>query len=191
MENVYAEYANSLKKLANDSRKQALSIVPTPYSPSAKRVYEKEVATLNAKLNVALMNKPLERQAQILANSIVKRKIQDNPALKDDRDDLKKVKNQALTEARIRTGAHKNLVQITDKEWEAIQAGAISPSKLSKILQNSDLDRIKQLATPRSRREMTPAKVQRAKAMLDSGYTQAEVADVLGVSVNTLMDSIK
>ena len=191
IENVYAEYANSLKKLANDSRKQALSIVPTPYSPSAKRVYEKEVATLNAKLNVALMNKPLERQAQILANSIVKRKIQDNPALKDDRDDLKKVKNQALTEARIRTGAHKNLVKITDKEWEAIQAGAISPSKLSKILQNSDLDRIKQLATPRSRREMTPAKVQRAKAMLDSGYTQAEVADVLGVSVNTLMDSIK
>lgn len=189
MEAVYAEYANSLKRLANESRRQALQIVPTPYNPSARRVYEKEVASLDSQLRIALMNKPLERKAQILANSIVKRKIQDNPEL--DKDDVKKIKNQALAEARARTGAKKNLVHISDKEWEAIQAGAVSPSKLSQILQNADLDRVKQLATPRSKTAMTPAKISRAKAMFASGYTQAEVADALGVSIGVLLDSLQ
>lgn len=189
MEAVYAEYANSLKRLANESRRQALQIVPTPYNPSARRVYEKEVVSLDSKLRLAVMNKPLERKAQILANSIVKRKMQDNPEL--DKDDLKKIKNQALAEARARTGAKKNLVYITDKEWEAIQAGAVSPSKLDQILQNADLDRVKQLATPRSKTMMTPAKISRAKAMFASGYTQAEVADALGVSIGVLLESLQ
>jgi DNA-binding CsgD family transcriptional regulator len=188
IEEVYASYANDLKALANASRRAAVTTKPTPYSPSARVAYQKEVDTLNAQLKVALKNKPVERQAQILANSVVNRKKQANPNM--DNDDLKKIRNQALAEARARTGAKKTQINITDREWEAIQAGAISSSKLTQILQNSDLNKVKQLATPRTSVSMSPAKVARAKTMLTSGYTQAEVAEALGVSTSTLSKSL-
>lgn len=189
IEEVYAAYANNLKSLGNASRRDALSTTPIPYSPSARLVYENEVATLNAKLNTALKNKPIERQAQIIANATVKLKQQAYPDM--DPDDLKKVRNQALAEARTRTGAKKNQIPLTDREWEAIQAGAVSPSKLTQILQNTDLDRVKQLATPRTTVLMSPARISRAQSMLASGYTQAEVAEALGVSTSTLANALK
>ena len=189
IEEVYAGYANSLKSLANKSRKEALSTIPTPYSPSAKIAYSSEVLSLNSKLEVALRNKPLERQAQIIANSIITRKKQANPDM--DKDDLKKIRNQALAEARVRTGANKSMINITDNEWRAIQAGAISPSKLTQVLQNSNLDQIKQLATPRTTSLLSPARLARAQSMLASGLTQAEVAESLGISTSTLSKSLK
>ena len=189
IEKVYADYANSLKNLGNDARKNALKTAPTPYNPSARKVYANEVATLTAHLNAALMNKPIERQAQILANSVVARKRQANPNMESD--DVKKVKNQALAEARTRTGAKKQQIEISPKEWEAIQAGAVSPSKLVQILQNTNLDQIKQLATPRNTTTLSPSKTSRAKAMLESGYTQAEVADHLGISTSALNNALK
>ena len=189
IEEVYAEYANNLKTLATTSRRNAILTIPTPYSPSARQAYENEVASLNAKLNVSLKNKPIERQAQILANSVVNRKKQANPGM--EADEIKKVSNQALAEMRVRTGAKKFQVAITDKEWEAIQAGAVSPSKLTQILQNTDLDRIKQLATPRTTISMTPSRVERAKSLLSVGHTQAEVAEILGVSTSTLSSALR
>lgn len=184
IEKIYADHSNSLKQLANDARKSMVNTKSTPYSPSAKAAYSKEVNTLNAKLSLALQNAPLERQAQILANATFSAKKRANPDM--DPAETKKIKAQALAEARSRTGAKKAQIQITDDEWAAIQAGAISTNKLSQILQNSDLTRVKELATPRSDLKMTDAKTNRAKVMLASGYTQAEVADALGVSVTTL-----
>jgi len=189
IELVYAGYANELKALANESRRNALAIIPTPYSPSAKAVYQNEVARLNAALNIALKNKPLERQAQILANSEVARKKQANPYM--DNDDIKKARNQALAKARTRTGASKTMIDISPREWEAIQAGAISPSKLSQILQNAKLDQIKALATPRTTTTLTPARMQRAQSMLAAGLTQAEVAENLGISTSTLSRALR
>ena len=188
MENTYAAHANKLKALANMSRKNALATKPIPYSPSAKKTYSAEVASLNAKLNIAYKNKPLERQAQIIANSVVNAKRKSNPGM--DNDTLKKIKTQALTEARLRVGAKKQQIKITPKEWEAIQAGAISTNVLTQIINNSDSDHLKQLATPRTVKEMTAAKVAKAKNMLKSGYTQAEIADSLGVSVSTIRNSL-
>ena len=190
MEEIYAGYANSLKSLANEARKNSLSIMPTPYNPSARAAYSKEVASLNNQLEIALRNKPIERQAQIMANTIVARKKQANPIM--DNDDAKKVRNAALAEARVRTGAKKTLVDITDREWEAIQAGAISPSKLSQIIQNANLDQVKQLATPRNTvSSMSPARISRAKSMLEAGLTQSEVAEALGISTSTLSKTLK
>ena len=184
IENLYADHANKLKALGNDARKTALKTPNLVYSSSANKTYKKEVDTLNAKLNNALKNAPRERQAQIIANHVVRMKKQDNPGM--DSDDLKKVKNQALSEARIRTGANKDNIQITDKEWEAIQSGAISTSKLTKILDNTDIDVVKQLATPRTTVGVTPSKKSRILSMLNLGYTQAEIADQLGVSTTTI-----
>lgn len=186
MENTYADHANKLKALANSARKTSLTTKPIPYSPEAKARYRQEVDSLNAKLNIALKNRPLERKAQLLANERVKLVRQNNPDM--DKDDIKKLKNQALTQARLQTGASKKarLVDITDREWEAIQSGAISTNKLSQIIQNSDLDILKQRSMPRESRGISDAKRARAKMLESNGYTLAEIADSLGVSTSTI-----
>jgi DNA-binding CsgD family transcriptional regulator len=187
-EALYADHANKLKALANSARKEAVNTDNLVYSPSAKATYDTEVKSLNAKLNIAMKNAPLERQAQLLANSIVKAKVLATPTM--DKETRKKIEGQALKEARERNGAKKQRVTITPKEWEAIQAGAISNSKLSAILNNADLDEVKKLATPRAATVMTPTKVAKAQSMLSAGYTQAEVAEALGVPTSTLSTSI-
>lgn len=189
IENVYADYANKMKALGNESRKNALAQKPIPYSPSAKKTYSKEVESLNNKLDIAYRNKPFERQAQILANNVIASKLKDNPDM--DSDHIKKIKGQALIEARTRVGAKKQAIDISDKEWEAIQAGAISTNTLTQIINNTDSDRLKQLATPRTATGMSSAKISKAKSMLSAGYTQAEVADALGVSVTTIRNNIE
>lgn len=189
MEMVYADHANKLKAMANQARKMALETRSTPYSPSARAVYEKEVASLTHKLNVAQKNAPLERQAQILANAAVKARRLSNPDV--DGDFLKKIRGQELEKARARTGAKKQQIKFTPSEWDAIQAGAITGSKLKEILRHADLDEVKKLATPKPSRGLSSALASRAKAMLAAGYTQAEVADALGIStstINTLID---
>jgi DNA-binding CsgD family transcriptional regulator len=188
IERVYADHSNGLKAMANDARKEMVSTTPKKYSPSAKKVYSAEVQSLNSQLTVALKNAPRERQAQVLANLWVSQKRQANPGM--DASDVKKIKNQALAEARVRTGASKTRITISDKEWDAIQAGAISTNTLNKILTNADMDRVRELATPRQRTVMTSAKQSRAKQMLASGYTQAEVANQLGVALGTLKSFI-
>jgi hypothetical protein len=184
METIYATHSNKLKALANNARKEAIHTKPMTYSPSAKKVYATEVSSLNAKLNIALKNAPRERQAQVLANARVSQKRQANPNMP--KEDVKKIKQQELNEARIRTGAKKDKIIITQSEWDAIQAGAISTNVLTKILNNSDLDTVKTLAMPKTTPKLTSAKMVRAKSMLSSGYTQAEVADALGIGLTTL-----
>lgn len=189
IESIYAEYANGLKSLANQAR---ILITRTPnlvYSPSAKETYSAEVKSLKAKLRVANMNRPLERQAQLLANKIVRAKKDSNPHMEPG--DLKKIKGQALEEARARVGAKKQKIVITDREWEAIQLGAISNNTLSQIIANTDTDALRKRATPRTAYKMTDSKVAKAKAMASAGYTTSEIANALGVSTTTIQETIK
>lgn len=189
IEHLYADHSNRMKALANQSRKEMVNTKAARYEPSANKVYKKQVESLDQKLDLALKNAPLERQAQVLANSVVAQKKQANPGM--DADDLKKIKNQALAEMRVRTGAHKQRIDITPDEWEAIQAGAISNNKLNDILKNGDLEQIKKLATPRVQKLMTGTAKARAQAMLSQGFTQAEVAQALGVSLTTLKTGLE
>lgn len=189
IETVYADHSNAMKTLSNRVRKEAVNTGAVVASPSAKAAHSKQVASLDAKLNVALRNAPRERAAQVIANTILRQKRAADPEM--DAPTLKKIKGQALTEARRRTGADKQRIDITPDEWDAIQAGAITNNKLRHILDNTDLDKIKELATPRNKILMTNAKQQRARAMLDLGYTQAEVAGQLGVSLTTLQNSLE
>jgi len=189
IESIYADHSNRLKAMANQARREMVATGNTKWSPTAKATYAKQVETLRAKLNIALRNAPVERNAQLIANAHVAMKRQSNPDL--DPADFKKLKSKALKEARARTGARKDRIHITDSEWDAIQAGAISNNELTKILANADDSRVRELATPRSKLSMTPAKTARARRMLASGFTQAEVADQLGVSLTTLKEGIK
>ena len=184
MEAAYATYANQMKALANKARKEYLAVESIPYSPSAKKTYAVEVASLNAKLNEALKNAPRERQAQVVANEIVNAQIAANPEMSNDK--KKKIKGQALTEARARVGAKKTPVLITDREWEAIQAGAVSNNTLTKILNNTDDEAFRERATPRNSNALSSAKINLIKAKLDAGFTMQEVADAYGISTSTV-----
>ena len=163
MEAIYATHSNQLKAMANGARKEAMTIKDLPRSKSAPKVYANEVASLNSKLNVALANAPLERQAQLLTNAVVSQKRQANPDI--EKEELKKIKQATLTTMRNRTGAGKERIPITQREWDAIQAQAISPTQLKKILQNAEVDEIKALAMPKNAPKMTSAKMARAKQM--------------------------
>lgn len=184
VERLYADHSNRLKSMANQARLSALKTPMPKQSPSARKTYASEVKSLNAKLAIAKKNRPLERQAQIIANHIVRTKRDYQPDM--DKSTLKKIKNAALAEARARTGAGKERVKITDIEWEAIQNNAVSASMLSEILNNADMDSVKALARPKQTKLMTSSKTSRAKQMLARGYTRAEVAQALGVSLSTL-----
>jgi transcriptional regulator with XRE-family HTH domain len=188
IEKVYADHSNRLKALANQARLELVHTKTAPYSPSAKAAYSHEVRSLDAKLALALRNAPLERQAHVLGNAVVREKTRVNPDMEPS--EKKKLKAKALDEARKRVGADKQRIEITDSEWAAIQAGAISTSKLNQILANADLDKVKQLATPKERLLMSGGKKTQALAMIRRGYTQAEVADALNVSVSTLKQSL-
>lgn len=186
-EELYATYANRMKDLANQARKESMKIQTEPASPSAKQTYSKEVESLVTKLNTALRNAPRERQAQIIANQNLKLKYEKDPALKVDKDKAKKVKQKVLADARARTNAKKALIDITPKEWEAIQARAVSATTLRKILNNTDMDKLKELATPRDTVSVSNATIAKLKAMKATGYyTIAEMADAAGVSTSTV-----
>lgn len=189
-EEAYAEYANSLKALANKARLEALEIRDIPYSSAAKKTYSEEVASLDAKLKEALVNAPRERQAQLIANSIVKAKL-DNATTQLTADQEKKIRQQALSKARKQVGAKRNEIKVTDKEWQAIQAGAISASKLKQIIDNADTSIIKQFAMPRSTITLSTAKVGRIKNMANRGYTTNEIAQALGISTSTVIKYMK
>ena len=183
-EEAYASYANKMKSLANQARKEMVSTGKIPYSASAKAAYQNEVDSLNAKLNVALKNAPRERQAQVIANATVTAKKQANPDMTNA--EIKKANQQALTSARAQVGAERKPVIITDREWEAIQAGAISESKLTQILNNADIDSLRQRATPRATTALSTAKQSKIASMSASGYSTSEIAEALGVSTSTV-----
>lgn len=183
-ERYYADYANFLKSTANKARLEMIATPRLEYSPSANKVYQGEAQSLKAKLNESLKNAPRERMAQIMANTVVDAKKESNPDMTNK--EKKKVGQMALTDARIRLGAQRTLVEINDKEWEAIQAGAISDNLLQQILDHTDVDKLRERALPRQKETLNAAKINLIKSMETAGYSNAEIANRLNVSTSTI-----
>lgn len=190
IENIYADYAIKLKNLANQARKAYIETPNLEYNPSARKAYAKEVASLNDQLFLAKQNAPRERAALILANDTYEKQLAEHPEYKSDNDKKKKIRGQAIQNARVEVGAKKKKVNITDKEWEAIQAGAISNNKLIEILNNSDADRLRELSMPKNTREVRDSQKALMRSMAASGYTIAEIAQAVGVSTSTVSNYI-
>lgn len=185
MEGLYADHSNKLRSMANQARLDMLATPRRKMSPTAKKVYAPEVESLNAKLRLAQMNAPRERQANIIANTVMRMKRQANPNMP--RDLIKRHEAKALENARKITGAGRNPFPISESEWEAIQAGAISETSLTDMLRFADMEEVKKLAAPKPQTLMTSSKTAKAKSLLAQGnLTRAEVAAILGVSVSTL-----
>lgn len=184
IERAYANYANKLKALGNQARLEILATQKIPYSASAKETYFDEWKSLDSKLSIALKNAPKERQAQTIANAVVAAKKKDNPDMT--KGEIKKASQQALTQARALVGAKREAIKITDREWEAIQAGAISENQLKQIINNADIDGLRQRAMPRSTTTLSVAKQNKIASMNASGYSTSEIAEALGISTSTV-----
>lgn len=193
MENEYAAYANNMKMLANESRKEALSVPRLKMSKAAKETYSEEVKTLNEKLNLALTNTPRERRAQNIASGEIKALLADNPSLKYDKDKLKKRRQQALEDARLSVSASSKdkKISFTKREWEAIMAGAISDTAFQTMMKKADKKALLELALPKKEQKISDATVSRIKAYAARGYTQVQIAEFLGISPTTVRNKLK
>lgn len=190
-ENLYADFSNKLKAMAAQARKEAVNMKGLEYSAEAAKKYAPEVASLKAKYANMIANKPKERKAMLIANANIKAKIQEqglNPNITEDKKEIKKISSVEMQRARDSVGAsgRRSKVTFTDKEWEAVQAGAISDNMLTKFLNSSDSDEIVKRAMPKNATVMTSAKMSKASAMLRSGYSYAEIAKACGVPESTV-----
>ena len=183
-EELYAAYANHLKDMANQARLEQTRTGRIKYNSSAKEKYKEEREHLLAQLAISQANAPRERAAQIMANATMEAKRQENPDMTSK--EKKKAAQQALTAARQAVGAQRTPVEISDREWEAIQAGAISENQLYSILKATDLDKLRERATPRESTTLSAAKQNKIDAMKASGYTIDEIAKAIGCSTSTV-----
>lgn len=196
MEQVYADYANKMKSLANQARKEMMTTGKLEHNKEAKAKYKEEVDSLMSKLNNAEMNRPKERLATIKANAEIvakKNAYKEAHGVDMPASDVKKISQQAITKYRNEVGSVSRKdrnITITDREWEAIQAGAISENNLNKILNNADIGVLRQKATPKATVELSQAKIDRIKAM-SSSYTLSQIADKLGISSSTVSKYLK
>ncbi len=186
VESLYAEYANEMKALGNRARKEWEATSIPKANPQAKKDHPEELNSLETKLKNIVKNRPFERQAQIIANTVVDSKLDANPHL--DAKDIKKIKGQAITAARERVGSNRTKVTLTPEEWQAIEKGVLSGSKLTQLIDRMDIGLVQEYATPRVTKTLPSAKKDVAKARIKAGYTLAEVADSLGVPVSMLKD---
>ena len=194
-ENLYADFSNKLKAMAAQARKEAVNMKGLEYSAEAAKKYAPEVASLKAKYANMIANKPKERKAMLIANANIKAKIQEqglNPNITEDKKEIKKISSVEMQSARDSVGAsgRRSKVTFTDKEWEAVQAGAISDNMLTKFLNSSDSDEIVKRAMPKNATVMTSAKMSKASAMLRSGYSYAEIAKACGVPESTVYSAL-
>ena len=197
MERAYANYANQMKSLANQARKEEMTTGKIEYNKAAKEAYSTEVKSLMYKLNTALLNSPRERHAMRMANAEVNAKTkayEEEHGEKMKSGDVKKLRQQAISKYRkeVESSSRRDRnIEITDREWDAIQAGAISENKLLQILNNADIDKLRQRATPKSSSsKLNDAKINQIKAM-SSSYTLKQIADKLGISTSTVSKYLK
>lgn len=196
IESVYADYANDMKRLGEKARSEYRNTGSAKLNKEAEKAYSEEVKSLNDKLYTASLNAPKERQAQLIASKNIERRVKNDPKLqrkddKDAQDKLKKIRNREIAAARVKVDAKRNPIELTKSEWEAIDAGALTDTKISQILRYTDKKAALKLATDKKAPAMNSSKLSYARQKLDQGYTQAQVAELLGVSVGTLRRSLK
>lgn len=191
IETVYADHANRLKSLANEVRKEILKTPNGKLDRDAADLYSDEVKSLGDKLRLAEMNAPHERLAQAAASKQIKAYKDTHPGLT--KEDEYKYRNQVIKATRSKAGAtsrDQRAIKTTDREWEAIVAGALSSEKTRKILTYMDSEEVLSRTTPRQTRTVSNAKLSRAQSMLNAGYTWADIADAVGVSESTLRNNL-
>lgn len=188
-ERLYADYANKCKALARKTRLESENIKENDVNKKAAETYAEEVKSIEDKLFYRTTLSPSDRQALRIAQTHMKAIRDENPYM--DIEDYKKKSAQAMSAARSRvfpTGK-KEKIDITPKEWEAINADAISKTKLDKLFRYTNDEQIKEYAMPKTKSKgemLSPAEIATIKSYREHDRTWAEIAPLFGVSVSTL-----
>lgn len=183
-EAAYAQYSNALRAMANEARKEILVTGDIEFNRAAEKEYHEEAQHLLDEILISELNAPRERMAQLYARGVVLAKKRDNPDMT--KKEIKKASNQALADGRTIYGASRHKINITPKEWEAIQAGAISPTKLTTLLKYADSDQVREYATPKTYTSLTTGQIGRIRSMLNDGTSASVIAEQMHVSVSTI-----
>lgn len=149
VELAYRDYANTMKAMANQARKEEAAVKYSPIDPVAKKEYAEEVKSIKNKLAESETWAYKDRQARRLATAMAKTTLDGmvDPSQKD----KQKVNAQTLKIARQRVGLTKReRLTFTDREWEAVQKHAVGSSDLEKFLQKADPDDYKARAMPKT-----------------------------------------
>lgn len=197
IEVAYAKFANTMKSTAQKARYIAANTKDIEYSKSAYLAFKSDVDDLLEKVKIAEQNRPRERAAQTIANARIQNRMRD---WKDNHEGFtkaeyndykKKISTKELTDARNRVHASRSQISLTDRQWQAINLGAINQTNLQKIFKYADMNDVRARAMPKQKNGLTPAKEARLKAMRASGYSNDEIAQSLGVSRTTITNYIK
>ena len=188
VENLYGDYINSLTRMRDNGYKYIEGIPNMKMSKDAKKLYAGEVKSLEAKLNRAMSNDPLERQAQLEANRVIAEKRRPDMS----KDQISKLRQQSIAAARVKYNANGkgSRIDISSDEWEAIQAGAVSSSRLSNILKYADKDRVRDLATPKANAPISLSTADKITRLAKKGYTPAQIKEATGLSIDTIQSLV-
>lgn len=199
VEVAYAKFANTMKSTAQKARYIAANTKDIQYSKSAYLAFKSDVDNLMNQVRLAELNRPRERAAQTIANAYIQNRMKawkdDNPGFtkQEYNEYKKKISTKALTNARNEVNAKRSQISLTDRQWQAINLGAINQTNLQKIFKYADMNDIRARAIPKEKLGLAgnPAKVAKLKAMRASGYSNAEIAESLGVSKTAVTNYIK
>ena len=180
-----------MKSLANEARKAHLTAkYETPKkNPTAAKAYEQEVSHLKYQLNEAKKNAPIERRAQALAQSVVELERQ-NSGGQMSKGEYSKRLDRELKRSREILGAKRYQMDISPKEWEAIQSGAVPKTTQEEIFKYADAAILREYAMPKEKKGLDKSYISLAKSMAKRGYTLQEIADRFDVSPSTISNII-
>lgn len=188
-EELYADYANFYKNLANRARLESDRTQNTPYNKEMAVVFDNEVHSLNQKLLKAKSNKPKETQAQLTSRARyhVWLQARQNEGIEVDKEERRKRRDLELKKARKEFGAERNEIFFTDREWQAIQNGALPPTTVKQIYQYANSEELRKKATPNPPSELTPTQKRFITNLKNAGFenmTNSQIAERIGVSVS-------
>lgn len=191
IEDIYATYANQMKAMANEARKAHLTAnhEATKKNPTAAKTYEKEVAHLKYQLNEAKKNAPIERRAQALAQSVVELERQSSGGQMSKAEFSKRLDREVKRSREI-LGAKRYRIEISPKEWEAIQAGAVPKTTQEELFKCVDSDTLRELAMPKTPKTLDKSYISLVKSMANRGYTLEEISERFDVSPSTISNIV-
>lgn len=193
IERYYAEYANNLKDLAREARKIYAKTPNLKKDNEAYKVYKKDADELMAQVYKASKNQFRERQANAIANAETRAYMKawnaENPKASTNRQRKarKKFEDQAIRRAREQVGSKRTKITLTDRQWEIMNSGAIGVENQKLVLKYVDREDLIKKSRPKTWNQLSDAKVAQIKAKAASGYTNAEIAEMLGCSKTTVL----
>ena len=186
-EAAYAENANRYKDLEKRARAEFIKIQDNYVDNEAKAKYAVEVASITAKINTAEKNAPYERQAQMLAGKMYNQ----NQENYDTPDDEKKGKAKMTTRAREIVGSKPYRIELTPREVEAINANAVTKTKIEDMYKRSNKSKLKEAFMPADKPKLSESRISLARQMYNNGVSLLDIAAQFDVSASTVLRALQ